>query len=165
MSETNPRKKGRPTRAEQLEIQKTLRPYFRSGLTVEAVSDLTSIDPKTIGKYFGDWADKIEKQESADFLERQKNARSRALRCYGYLMGEEYKMLSEINEEIGYFKKEERPVPQYLLAKHSEIVKTMATLNEKIAVVEMSMKIGESLDAKIEEGIKKYEESRANTKK
>lgn len=165
MSETSPRKKGRPTRAEQIEIQKTLRPYFRSGLTVEAVSDLTTTDPKTVTKYFGDWADEIEKQDSADFLKRQKNARSRALRCYGYLMGEEYKMLSEINDEIEYFKKEERPVPQYLLAKHSEIVKTLATLNEKIAVVEMSEKIEESLGTIIEEKIKEYEKSRADDKR
>lgn len=164
MSESSPRKKGRPTRAEQLEIQQILRPYFRSGLKVEAVSDLTSLDPKTINRYFGDWADEIEKQESADFLERQKNARSRALRCYGYLMGEVYTMLSEINDEIEYFKKEKKLVPQYLLAKHSEIVKTMATLNEKIAVVEMSEKIDESLDAIIEEKIKKYEKSRAGNK-
>jgi hypothetical protein len=165
MSEPGSGKRGRPTRAEQLEYQKILRPHFHTGITVQAVSGLTHIDQKTISKYFGKWADEIEKQDSRDFQKRQLEARARALRCYGYLMSEEYEMLREINEEIESFKEEEQPVPPYLLSKHSEIIKTISVLNEKIAIIEMSAKADESLNAIIEETIKKYEEPRENTKR
>lgn len=160
---TGDHKKKRPTREEQIRIQKNIQLYYNRGLSIEEVHRLTGYNSKTISKYFNKLSDEIEKSETQNIIERERNERRRVILCYRHLMCEEYQMLDDINAEIKKFKKNNQPVPAYFLSKHNETVRTISILNEKIGSFIMQPTLDETLDKMIEDRLKKNEES--NSKK
>lgn len=161
----NNSRRRRPTIEEQSEIKKTLRLHFRRGFTIDAVHEITEYDPKTISKYFKDFTEEIEKDETKNFLERQREElRSTKLR-YEYLIIEEFQMLDAINSDIKKCRKENGPDLTYFLGRHSDIIKTITNLTEKKSVLGIHPRADESLDKIIEEKVIKFEELRKRHKR
>ena len=70
MSEGTDNKNGRPSEAEQLEIERKLRPYFEKSISSSVTSRETGINRKTVTKYFHEWCEEIKEPEHQDFIER-----------------------------------------------------------------------------------------------
>lgn len=86
-SEQTENKNGRPSRAEQLEIELKLGPYFEKLISPYVTSRETGINIKTVRKYFKEWAEEINALEHPDFIERSKTAKEQAiLACDGQLL-------------------------------------------------------------------------------
>ena len=89
-------KNGRPSEAEQLEIERKLRPYFEKSISPYVTSSKTGINIKTVRKYFHEWCEEIKKPEHADFIERSKIAKEQAiLTCEDQLL-----RLYKVQEDI-----------------------------------------------------------------
>jgi len=157
-TEKNPKYR-RLQRSEQIEIQKTLRPYFERGLTAIFTSQSTGINIKTVCKYFNKWNEERDEIETKDFFQRQKEERDRIIRSFDYLIGEEHNMLDMVKTNIKKYNGD-KPIPQYLLNKHSVIVKTILNLNEKRGSFAMLSTPDESLDKIIKEKMEVYDKSR-----
>jgi hypothetical protein len=159
--EKNP-KRGRPGRAEQMAIQKKLRPCFERGLTATLTAELTEINIKTVCNYFNKWAVESDAFEKKNFLQRQKEERGRIIRSFDYLIVEEHNVLDMIKIKIEKYNGDE-PIPQYLLNKHSDIVKTISNLNEKRGSFAMLPTPDESFDKIIKEKMEVYDKSRQDS--
>ena len=146
--------RGRPSRKKQVQIVRTLRSYFERNLFATFTAKKTEMNVKTVCKYFDEWADQIREVENKDFVEREKTERERVRLSFDGIIFEEYELLDEIKKEIAKYKKENKPVPRYLIASQLEILRTISSLNEKKGSFSMQMPLDESVHKMIEEKIK-----------
>ena len=160
-TEKNP-KHGRPGRAEQIKIQEILRPHFERGLSATLAAELTGMNIKTVCKYFKKWAEERDAFETENSLQRQKEERDRTTRSFDYLIGEEHKMLDMVKTRVEKCGADE-PIQQYLLNKHSEIIKTISNLTEKRGSFAMLLTPDESVDKIIKEKMEVYGKSRQDS--
>lgn len=157
-------KKGRPTKMGQLQIRRELRPYFEKGISASVTADKTGIDPKTVNKYFDDWAEDILEIEQNQSLERQEIERARIVATYDYQILDANKHFDDIDEQINEFKKEKKLVPGYLFSLKSDAMKFRAFMFEKKReFLTQRTKDDEVLDRRIEELIRKHENSQASS--
>lgn len=73
------RQAGRPSKAEQLEIQKVLWSYFTEGSKPLDVAKDTGINLNTVKRYFRIWSAEIFKYEEKEFFRKCKTAKIEAL--------------------------------------------------------------------------------------
>ena len=73
---------GRPTKPEQLEIARALRPHFEKSIPASVAAKKTGFNVKTVNQYYKDWTDEITQAETPDFLQRSKQNKQRALLAY-----------------------------------------------------------------------------------
>lgn len=152
------RKNRRPTREEQLEIQRRILLHYNRGLSIEEVHCITGYNSKTISKYFNKLSYEIEKTERQNLIERDKNERKSVILCYKYLMTESYQALDDINAEIEKCKLKKKVLPAYFLSKKLETIRLIATLNEKKGEFIVRPTLHEALDMLIQEKVKKKRE-------
>ena len=153
MSDSQLRKKGRPTKSVQLNIQDKVQECYLRGLSAAATSQITGHDIKTVTKYFNEFYEQGRVARKKDFLERQDEERQREIACYDFLMAEEFDYYDTIKDEIAKARKKSEPVPEYLLKKHSESVRMITMLNEKRGAVAMSPPLDEDLKKMVKEMI------------
>ena len=65
-------KNGRPTKHEQIYIERKLRPYFENSISARVTAGETGFNLKTVTKYFNQWKKEIIESETPDFLKRCK---------------------------------------------------------------------------------------------
>jgi len=70
---------GRPTKQEQIEIERKLRPYFEIGDSATQTARRTGLNIKTVLRYFDQWYEEIEKSEQSNFIKRCKKQKEREL--------------------------------------------------------------------------------------
>ena len=134
MSTSENHKRGRPTRAGQVSLQKKLRPYFEQGMTATFTANVTRINVKTVCRYFNEWTEEITKFEEHEFMKRQINERIRNVLSYDVLINEQYDLLNEIRLEINKYKKKNDKVPIYFWQTRIAILKAISTGIEKRAL-------------------------------
>lgn len=72
-------KHGRPTKQEQLTIQRILRVYYVEGASATLTSEKTGINIKTVLNYFNNWSKEILECEKKDFFQRCKQEKERSV--------------------------------------------------------------------------------------
>jgi len=60
---------GRPTKGEQLNIERTFRPYFENSISASVTAFETGFDIKTVLKYFNQWKNEILESENGEFFQ------------------------------------------------------------------------------------------------
>ena len=70
---------GRPTKYEQIKIERELRPYFESGYSAYFTAQKTGYDKKTVHRYFNKWQQELLDSENPDFLKRVKEQKERTV--------------------------------------------------------------------------------------
>ena len=157
-------KKGRPTKMGQLQIQRELRPYFEKGISASVAAEKTRIDKKTVNRYFDNWAEEMLEVEETKSFERQEMERVRIIASYDYLLLDAYRHFDDIDEQINQLKKEKKPVPGYLFSLKSDAMKFRSFMFEKKReFLTQRIKDDEVLDRRIEELIRKHENSQASS--
>ena len=154
------RKKGRPSKAEQLQIQETLRPFFERGTRATKVAEITGHDVKTVGKYFNKWYDEIAMYEKQNFEERHQQARQRFALVLENLIDESYDMLDKVKQLINESTQQKHTIPAYLIKSHSEIIRNISDLVEKRTLVLMEPGIEKLVDSIVEGRFAKYVQSK-----
>ena len=148
--------KGRPTRIQQVGIQKTLRTCFERGISASIASKETGINIKTICKYFDEWIEQINESDTSNFLERQKKEQQRIIISFDNDILESYKLLDEIGLQIQVLQKEVKLVPRHLFSIKLELMRHISNLKEKKGAISMQPYIESALDKKIDEMISKH---------
>jgi len=97
-------KRGRPNKAEQLHIERTLRACFEKMLSVSFASRETKINPNTVKKYYKVFSDEIKSSEHPDFIENSKQSISNCALAVDNQLSKLYtlqnKLEMQINSEI-----------------------------------------------------------------
>lgn len=97
-------KRGRPNKAEQLHIARTLRSYFEKMLSVSFASRETGINPNTVKKYYKVFSDEIKLLEHPDFIIKSKQSISNCALAIDNQLSKLYtlqdKLEMQINSEI-----------------------------------------------------------------
>jgi hypothetical protein len=100
MESIGKRKNGRPSKAEQLEIQKKLWPYFSRGISAFTTAKETGINIKTVNKYFAIWFDQSKNSQDHDFIEKCKIENQRAFISYENELSRLYKMRDDLMKDF-----------------------------------------------------------------
>lgn len=156
-------KKGRPTKMGQLEIQRTLRPYFEKGISASVTCEKTGINGKTVRKYFNFWIQEISESEENDFFEGQKKERTRTIVALDSLVLEVHKFLDDINDEIKKLKQQGNEIPKHLLSLRIDAIRLCSNLIEKKGSFAMQPSMDEAIEKKIQEMITKHENTRSDS--
>ncbi len=110
------RQKGRPTKTQQLSIQKELREHYERGTTAVFTSSKTGINIKTVCHYFNEWTNELKQIEENDFVIRQRREKERSIMNFEYMIDKLYELLEQLEEEIRNCTKEKKPVPKHLFS-------------------------------------------------
>jgi hypothetical protein len=70
---------GRPSKYEQIKIERELRPYFEGSYSAYFTAQKTGFDIKTVHRYFNKWSQEVFDSENSDFLKRVKEQKERAV--------------------------------------------------------------------------------------
>jgi hypothetical protein len=153
-------KRGRPTKIQQVDIQRKLRTCFERDMPASIASEETGFEIKTVHKYFDEWTEQIIESESMDFFERQKKKHRRIILSFEYDIKEAYKFFDEINLEIENAQKEGKPVPRHLFSLKLDLMRFISNLKERKGAISMLPSLESSLNEKIEELIAKHVKDR-----
>ncbi len=110
-------KNGRPSKAEQLEIQKKLRPYFEKSISASIAASDTGINIKTVNKYYNEWYEEIKNSQQPDFIERCKIEKERNLLAIDRQLLVMYKIQDDLAKQENDSKSNEKPQSEKWLYK------------------------------------------------
>lgn len=119
-------KHGRPSKAEQLHIEKTLWSYFEKMLSTSFAARDTDININTVKKYYNIFAAEIRSSEHPDFIERSKNTIRNCILALDIQLKKLYTLQDKLEAQINYDLKEHNTISPILY-------KTSITLSDKIA--------------------------------
>lgn len=122
-------KRGRPNKAEQLQIERKLRPYFEKMLSVSFAARETGVNINTVKKYYKTWSDEIKAIEHPDFIERSKIIIRNSVLALDIQLSKLYKLQETIEKQINHNIKQNNKIPNLEI----NIYKTSILLSEKIA--------------------------------
>lgn len=148
--------KGRPSRNQQLELQKVLRTYYERNISASVSARETGINIKTVTKYYMIWSDEIAKASDADFISRVRQEREQIILGYDVLIIESYKSLDTIKSEIANYNNANKPISRWLIDKKTQIIKEISNLYEKNGSFALKMTPDETIKEKVEEMMVKY---------
>ena len=101
--------RGRPNKAEQLQIERKLRPYFERMLSVSLASRETKININTVKKYYKVFSDEIKLTEHPDFIKKTKQYIQNCILAIDNQLSKLYKLQDkleiQINSEIKQYGK------------------------------------------------------------
>jgi hypothetical protein len=149
---TSSRKNGRPTKINQLNIKEDVQKFFSRGLTIEDICRVTGYNRKTISKYYSVLVEEIEKDQTKNFMERERDARRRTKLCYDDLLCSEYSNRDDIEERIR--SETNKQVVVQLFSKRAESTRIIIDLRARIDGVEATLTA--------EEAVKKMKEMQKN---
>lgn len=121
--------RGRPNKAEQLQIERKLRPYFERMLTVSFAARETGINVNTVKKYYKTWYNEIISTEHPDFIKRSKITILNANVALDYQLSKLYKLQAIIEKQIKHSIKQNNGIPHL----ENNTYKTSILLAEKIS--------------------------------
>jgi hypothetical protein len=138
-----PRKNGRPTKVDQLKIKNDVRKFFSRGFTIEDICRMTGYNRKTVSKYYSILVEEIEKDQTKNFIERERDARRRSKLCYDDLLCSEYSNRDNIEEMI--CSETNKQVVVQLLSKKAESTRIIIELRSKIDGIEATLTAEETV--------------------
>lgn len=143
-------KKGRPSRAQRIQIRKDLEPYFEKKIPAYKAAEITGYDTKTVNKYYDEFYRSIYGHETKNFVERFQKERIRYAIFLENLILESYEMLEYVKTSIRKLKNSGDVIPSHLIRDHSKIIQTLSDLGEKKASLIMHPDAGNMIDEEIE---------------
>jgi hypothetical protein len=146
---------GRPSKGEQVQMQKILRKYFKQGISATSAASETGYNIKTVCRYFDEWAEQIMELERKDFFEQNKLDRVQIISSFDSQIILAYKFLDEISEQIAATKKKGIIVPKHLLTLQIDTMRYISNVTEKKGALVMSPVLDQVLKDKILEMMKK----------
>jgi len=149
-------KKGRPSRAERIQIRKDLEPYYEQKVPAYKAAEITGYDTKTVNKYYEEFYREIYGHETKNFVERFEKERIRYAILLDNLIHESYEMLEDVKTSVQKLKDKGEIVPSYLIQNHSKIIQTISHLGEKRASLLMHPDAGDMADEEIEKRVGRY---------
>lgn len=138
MSQLQRRSNGRPTKTQQLEIQKELREYYERGTSAVFTSNKSGINIKTVCIYFNNWTNELKQIEEKDFFIRQRREKERSILNLEYMIDKLYIFLKQIDDEITTCKKEKTPIPKHLFSLKLQILSTIGNFTQQKGVLGMT---------------------------
>ncbi len=148
----SPGKNGRPTIIKQLKIKEDVRKFFSRGFHIEDICRVTGYNRKTVTKYYSALAEEIEKEQTKEFAERERDARKRTKLCYNDLLCNEYANRDKIEKMIESEANNQAVV--HLFSKRAESTRIIIDLRARIDGVEATLTA--------EEAVKKFTELQKN---
>ena len=121
--------RGRPSKAEQLQIERKLRPYFARMLSVSFAAKETGININTVKKYYKLWSDEIKAIEHPDFIERSKTIIQNSNLALDHQLSKLYKLQETLKKQINHNIKQNNGIPNLSLG----LYKVSILLSEKIS--------------------------------
>jgi predicted transcriptional regulator len=142
-NETNRNGKGRPSKYEQLEIERTLRDTFRRGLLSHQAVTETGYSPNTVKKYYGKFYKEIRDLEGPNFAQECMNRRISA--CLG--LDQEILKQEKVREELELKSKTGGTQDIHLYKLQTSLSNSIADLIEKRLAIANSPTYRDMLEA------------------
>jgi hypothetical protein len=92
--------RGRPSKAEELEIKRTLQPYFAKSHSATFASQKTGYNIKTVTKYYSKFKQEILESETPDFIQRCMEEKEKTLYAYDTLIDSLYDDITDVEHLI-----------------------------------------------------------------
>ena len=144
--------KGRPSKSGQIQIIKTIRPYFEKSYTASFTSGKTGYDIKTVCRYFNQWSEEILQSEKDDFIQRQRKGKELAIVACDNIIFELYGLIAEINEEIKSLRKTGKENPKHLIKMKFLILREIFSVTQN----KFSITMTPSIDVSLKEIVERY---------
>ena len=103
--QANAHNKGRPSKAQELEIERELWPFFTKLYSATFTAKKTGYDIKTVAKYFVEFKKEILESETREFVQRSRETKERGLLAYDELLYSLYNDKEEVEHLIDVVKK------------------------------------------------------------
>lgn len=120
--------RGRPSKAEQLEIQKKIWPYFEEQYRVGRTAEETGINKKTVRKHFRILYEQFRSKQDVEFFERCKISKGRTLLALDTCIVELESEASVLKDGITAAKGSLTTDKKWIFAEYRKLMVTIADL-------------------------------------
>jgi len=96
----NVHERGRPSKAQELEIERTLQPFFARAYSATFAAKKTDYNIKTVTKYYNKFKQDILESETTDFVKRCTEEKEKCLYAYDELIYSLYEDRKDIERLI-----------------------------------------------------------------
>jgi len=100
LTQANAHDRGRPSKAEELEIERIIQPFFAKTYSATFTAKKTGYNIKTVAKYFAEFKKEILESETTDFVKRCKEEKEKCLYAYDELIYSLYEDRKDIERLI-----------------------------------------------------------------
>lgn len=159
MENTNNASRGQPSLAQQIEIDKILRPFYLQTFSIEKTAELTGLNRKTVAKRFHRWKQEDMIRLNSEFDKGDEIHREECLRLLQALIDEGLGELNEIKNDIADARKTGNPILSNLLSNKDQIMRTLQSNNEKRCAIKIRPGAERVVDKVIEARIKNHVQS------
>jgi hypothetical protein len=151
----NEKRIGRPSISEQIEIEKTLWPYFESRYKAQRVTDETRINVKTVRRYFRIWREKYVSVQGPEFFKNCRLSNGRTILELNQVIFK----LEKRNDELNTVIESSLPIQdkRWTYAEYRKTQESLSKLYLQRNNLENMPTADVTLDAKAEELRKKIE--------
>jgi len=149
------RQKGRPSKTQQLGIQKKLREHYERGTSASFASTKTGINIKTVCHYFNEWTNELKQIEENEFVIRQNREKERCIMNLEYMIDKLYELLEQLEDEIKNYTKEKKPVPKHLFSLKLQTIYRITEFAQQKGALGMTP----TLDFDAQESVIRYREN------
>ncbi len=96
----NAHDRGRPSKAQELEIERELRPFFTKLYSATFTAEKTKYNIKTVARYFAVFKKEILESETTEFIQRSRETKERGILAYDELIYSLYEDRKDIERLI-----------------------------------------------------------------
>lgn len=162
VSKYKPHKIGRPTKQQEIELEKELNYYYLNNIGVEATSTMSGVSISIVSKYFRVWYDEAHNANNVEFAEQQREAKNKSLTAIDWQLARLLKIQVEIESEVEvYIERQEvdqntgeKPAVPTIKSKQrlrKELATEIAGLQDMKAAVAMSPTIDDDIEHRIKQ--------------
>ena len=150
------RGRGRPAGLEGLDIDKTIAELFLQGASPGFIILKTGLDKNTVYPKYNSLLAIAKEEDEKDFRERYEQKKNQFIRSLEDLIDRTYTVLNYTELRMDRYTAKEKDIPEFLMQKFIELVKTLVMMQKEKAVKEMKLPLAKEIENAITEEVENH---------
>ena len=150
------RGRGRPAGLDGLDIDRTIAELFIQGASPGFIIQKTGFDKNTVYPKYNALLAIAKEEDEKDFRERYEQKKDQFVRSMENLIDRTYTVLNYTELRMGRYTAKEKDIPEFLMQKFIELVKTIVMMQKEKAAKDMKLPLAKEIENAITEEVENH---------
>ena len=137
------KKRGRPTKREEMSLEDKLAKCFGDGLSAPAAARIVGVDRKTAYTHYDEIVKQHKEKTFDDLFERQENDRVQMIAALDKDLEEVSELLNQIRSDKKWYLDKHKPIPKYLFDQEIDVMKYRSNIKDRKAAFVINLTLQE----------------------
>ncbi|HEU5221710.1 MAG TPA: hypothetical protein VFU58_06580 [Candidatus Nitrosotalea sp.] len=137
------KKRGRPTKKEEISLEDKLAKCFGDGLSAPAAARIVGVDRKTAYNHYDEIVKQHKEKTFEDLFERQENDRVQMIAALDKDLEEVSELLNQIRSDKKLYLDKRKSIPKYLFDQEIDVMKYRSNIKDRKAAFVINLTLQE----------------------